>query len=338
MKTYIHKDIFKTELGFELPELQIAYHTLGNLNENKDNVIWICHALTANSNPEEWWPEMVGQGRCFDTDKYFIVCANILGSCYGTTGPLSINPKTQEPYYLDFPLITVRDMVQAHELLRIQLEIKKIKMVIGGSIGGFQSLEWAILRPEIFDNQILIACSAKSSPWVIAFNESQRLALKADASFGLKHEKAGEAGLKAARSIALISYRNSFAYNSTQAEDNENVTDHYKASSYQAYQGEKLIRRFNAYSYYYLSKSVDSHNIARNRGTLEEVLQSIRVKTTIIGITSDQLFPIHEQKFMAEHIPGSEFHEMDSPYGHDGFLIEYQQLTRIINQILKLKK
>ena len=328
-----HKGEFKLENGQSLHDIQIAYHAVGELNAAKDNVIWVCHALTANSDVADWWPNMVGDGLLFDTSKYFIVCANFLGSCYGTTGPLSINPKTNEPYYHDFPLITIRDMVNAHELLREHLGISKIFMITGGSIGSFQALEWSIMNPSLIENLVFIVSGAFASPWNIAINESQRLAINADPTFKNKNELAGLAGLKAARTIALLSYRNAATYNKTQ-HDPEEKLENFRAISYQQYQGEKLVKRFNAYSYYSITKSFDTHNVGRNRGGIEQALSAIKAKSLLIAISSDILFFPDEIREIQKHIPNSKFIEIDSLYGHDGFLIETEQLTKIINEFL----
>ncbi len=247
MDIFKYNHPFKTETGAILPSVDIAYNTWGKLNSEADNVIWVCHALTANSDVESWWPGMVGPGLLFDPEKYFIVCANVLGSCYGTTGPSSINPDTGNQWLLNFPRITVRDLVNVHEILRKQLNIKKIHSVIGASIGGFQSLEYSIMYPEIVERLIFVASSSKQSPWAIAFSESQRIAMNADSSFVGNQPDGGKKGLKAARSIALLSYRNSAAYNKTQMEEDDEKTDLFKASSYQAYQGDKLVNRFNPF-------------------------------------------------------------------------------------------
>ena len=328
-----HKGEFKLENGQSLHDIQIAYHAVGELNAAKDNVIWVCHALTANSDVADWWPNMVGDGLLFDTSKYFIVCANFLGSCYGTTGPLSINPKTNEPYYHDFPLITIRDMVNAHELLREHLGISKIFMITGGSIGSFQALEWSIMNPSLIENLVFIVSGAFASPWNIAINESQRLAINADPTFKNKHETAGLSGLKAARTIALLSYRNAATYNKTQHDPDEKL-ENFRAISYQQYQGDKLVKRFNAYSYYSITKSFDTHNVGRDRGGIEKALSGIKAKSLLIAISSDILFFPDEIKEIQKHIPNSKFIEIDSLYGHDGFLIETEQLTKIINEFI----
>ena len=323
---------FKLEKGFELPELQIVYHTYGKLNAEKSNVIWVCHALTANSNPVEWWPELIGDGFFFNPDEHFIICANVLGSCYGTTGPLSLNPVTEKPYFNDFGEVTIRDMVALHILLANHLGIDEIHTLIGGSLGGQQALEWAIIEPDRIKNLILLATNAFHSPWGIAFNEAQRLALRSDKTFYNREPSGGKDGLKAARAIALLSYRTYSAYCQTQEETDTNKTDDFKASSYQRYQGEKLINRFNAHSYYCLSKTMDSHNVGRNRKSMVDALQSIKANTLVIAIESDILFPKGEQEFLAQHINKAQFACINSFFGHDGFLIE----TKAISKELKL--
>jgi homoserine O-acetyltransferase len=332
MDTLKYNQPFKTETGAVLPGLEIVYHTWGKLNSEADNVIWVCHALTANSDVESWWPGMVGKGLLFDPEKYFIVCANVLGSCYGTTGPASINPVTGSPWLKDFPLITIRDLVNVHEILRKYLNIKHIHSVIGASIGGFQSLEYSIMYPEIVNRLIFVASSTKQSPWAIAFSESQRMAMEADNSFTENNPEGGKKGLKAARSIALLSYRNPAAYNKTQLEQDDEKLSSFKASSYQAYQGDKLVKRFNPYSYYSLVCLSDTHNTGRGRGGTAKALSSIKAKTLCIGIASDILFPVEEQKYVAANIPGAQYVEIDSFYGHDGFLIESELMTNTVRK------
>jgi homoserine O-acetyltransferase len=337
MNTQIFKypQTFKLESGKKLKELEIGFHTYGKLNKERDNVVWVCHALTANSDVFDWWKGLFGNNDYFNPDEYFIVCANILGSPYGTTSPLSENPVTGQPYYLSFPQISVRDMVKAHQLLADHLEIKDIKIVLGGSLGGQQALEWSIIEPNRIKNLILIATNAHHSPWGIAFNESQRLAIATDRSFYANKIDGGSKGLKAARSIALLSYRGYKTYSVTQQEENDKKVDNFKASSYQNYQGEKLVNRYNAYSYWYLTKVMDSHNVGRNRHGVEKALSLIKAKTLVIGIKSDLLFPVEEQQYLFRHIPKAAFAEFDSFYGHDGFLIETEALTNIITSFFK---
>jgi len=334
-QTYKYTQPFELESGKQLRELEIGFNTYGRLNANRDNVVWVCHALTANSDVLDWWKGLFGADDFFNPDEHFIVCANVLGSAYGTTSPLSINPVTGQPYYLAFPQFTVRDIVKVHQLLASHLAINKIEVLIGGSLGGQQVLEWAITEPDLIKNMVLIAGNARHSPWGIAFNESQRLSISADRTFYTGTPDGGKKGLKAARSIALLSYRCYKAYNITQQEEQDDVTDNFRASSYQSYQGDKLVNRFNAYSYWYLTKAMDSHNVGRGRKGIEKALSLIKARTLIIGIKSDVLFPIEEQQYLFQHIAQSAFAEFESFYGHDGFLIETEGLTKIIKSFLK---
>ena len=330
-----YKAPFPLESGTILPEIDIAYNTFGTLNADKSNVVWICHAFSANSNPTEWWPGMVGDGLFFDPKDYFIVCANMLGSCYGSTGPLSINPETRKKYYKDFPVVTIRDMVKSLTILRKHLGIEKIYFSCGFSMGGQQLLEWIITEPTIFNNILLGATNIKHSPWGIAFNESQRMAIEADGTFGQDDDNAGINGMKAARSIGLISYRNYKAYNITQHDEDNSKLENFKACGYQRYQGEKLAKRFNAYSYYILSKAMDNHNIERGRGAAKEVLKNIKSNIIVLGIKGDFLYPLEEQELMASLMPHSTFVAIDSHFGHDGFLIENEQISKILSTFLK---
>ncbi len=324
------------ESGEVLPSVDIVYDTFGTLNKAKDNVIWVCHALTANSDVADWWPHTVERGKFLDPDRYFIVCANFLGSHYGTTSPLSINPLTGEKYYYDFPRITVRDMVHCHQRLAKHLGIERVKLLIGSSIGGFQCMEWAIMEPGFMENLALIATTTCSEPWAAAFNESQRMAIRLDPTWGRRSDDAGLDGMAVARSIALISYRGGAAYNATQQEltSPEEASFERRAHSYQQYQGEKLRRRFNALSYYRLSEAVDSHNIARGRGSIEEALRHIKAKTLIVAISSDILFPPEAHEPLRKHIANHSYHLIESEFGHDGFLVEHEKLNTIIDNFI----
>lgn len=323
------------ESGKQLKNFKVAYHTYGRLNAKKDNVIWVCHALTANSDVFSWWTGLFGKKELFNPEEHYIICANVIGSHYGTTNPLSVNPITGNPYYLSFPEFTIRDLVKAHQLLAAHLGIETIKVLIGGSLGGQQALEWAIMANKEIENLVLLACNAAHSPWGIAFNESQRLAIATDRSFYAQKKDGGNKGLKTARSIALLSYRTYEAYGATQLESSNEKTSDFRASSYQNYQGEKLVKRFNAYSYWYLTKVMDSHNVGRGRQSITAALAAVKSNTLVIGIHNDVLFPVSEQEFIAHHIPGAKYHLVNSAYGHDGFLIETQALTGLISNFLK---
>ncbi|WP_051203946.1 homoserine O-acetyltransferase family protein [Hugenholtzia roseola] len=349
---YLHTSPLLLESGAILPQIEIEYQTFGNPNAAK--VIWICHALTANADPTDWWSGWIGEGKFFDTDPekspYFIVCANILGSCYGSTYALSPNPVTGKVYGYDFPLLTTRDMAAAHCLLRQHLQIEQIYLLMGGSLGGQQAMEWAILEPKTIENLVLIATNARHSPWGIAFNEAQRMAIQADQTWQNPTQnpqnfdpndpalfRIGAKGLAAARAIALISYRNAQAYNQTQKETENDLLEGFKAVSYQQYQGEKLVRRFDAFAYWTLSKAMDSHNVGRNRQTVAQALTQIEARTLCIGISSDLLFPPAEVQFLAQNIRKAQYVEINSDFGHDGFLLEYEQLEAALARLLTEK-
>lgn len=331
MKQYKYSAPFTLESGKTLPELEIAYETYGSLNAAKDNVVWVCHALTANADAVDWWKGLVGEGCLINPNEHFIVCANIIGSCYGSTGPLSINQTTGSPYFSDFPLVTIRDIVAAHILLRKHLGIDSIKLLMGGSMGGYQVLEWAVMEPAILQQLFLIATSPSESAWGVAVHTAQRLAIEADQSWRDKNPQAGAAGLKAARAIGMLTYRNYATFQEKQTDPDPEKIDNFKASSYLNYQGDKLVKRFNAYSYWLLTKSMDSHHLGRGRGgELIDVLKTIHQPTFIIGITSDILCPIAEQQFMVDYMPNAKLVAIDSNYGHDGFIIETKQITELL--------
>jgi len=334
IKYYHNNEGLILESGERLPRFQLAYHTYGKLNDDRSNVVWIIHALTADSNAAEWWPGMIGPGLAIDTDKYFVVCANTLGSHYGSTSPLSTDPITDVKYHHRFPRVTNRDIVQSFVKLAEYLDISTIHSLIGPSLGGQQALEWAVMFPSQIKNLLLIATNAVHSPYGIAFNESQRLAIEADATWLTDRDDAGAAGMKAARSLALLSYRTRYGYNISQKRASTDKLNEYKAASYQRYQGEKLVRRFNAYSYYLLSQVMDSHDLSRGRGSLQDSLSKVTAQTTVIGIDSDILFPIEEQKTITDHIIDSQLYIISSDYGHDGFLTEINQMTTRVSAFL----
>lgn len=326
---YIAPGPFELETGHTLPELRIAYHTYGTMNAAKDNVVWVCHALTANSDVADWWPHTVEAGRFLDPARHFVVCANIIGSHYGTTGPLHVNPATEKPWYGDFPPFTIRDIVRAHRQLADALGIGRIGTLVGSSVGGFQAVEWAVTEPGRIERLALIATDAKASPWAIAIDETQRMAIEADTTFGEPHDDAGMKGLAAARAIGLLSYRGPEGYNLTQQDCGEAPAVH-RACTYQQYQGEKLCRRYNAYSYYAILNAFDTHDAGRGRDGVERALAGIEARTLVVGITTDIIFTPAEMRRLHAMIPDSIYHEIDSPFGHDGFLVEYEQLNDIL--------
>ena len=328
--TFHFNDVFELESGETLSSFQLKFTTVGNLNEERTNAVWVCHALTGSADFTDWWAGLFSPDGPFDPAKYFIICANILGGCYGSTGPLSNKPHSTGAYYHDFPVLTNRDVVRAFDLLRLELKIKKIHTIIGGSLGGQQVLEWAILQPQVFEHIIPIACNAFHSPWGIAFNEAQRLAIEADPTWKESDARAGMEGLKAARDIGMISYRHYNTYLETQSEKTADKLDDFRAATYQRYQGEKLANRFNAFTYWLLSKMIDNHHVGRKRTSAESALKLIQAKALIIGIESDILCPLSEQKYLSEQIPNATLEVITSIYGHDGFLVEFDQLKNII--------
>lgn len=323
----------RLESGRSLPELTLSYATYGKLNAAGDNVIVICHALTANSDFHSWWPEVWNAWLTPDT-PYFFLCINMPGSCYGSTGPLSIHPQTGKPYYHSFPELSIRDMVAAYQPLIAHLGIRRIQLLTGGSMGGQQALEWAYTQPEQVERIAVLATNARHSPWGIAWNESQRMAIEADPTFAEEHAQAGQKGLQAARSIALLSYRHYGIYAQTQS-DKTSWPDTPSAVTYQRYQGDKLVRRFNAFSYHVLSRAMDSHDLGRGRGGVARALSKVHQPALIISLKTDQLFPVAEQSYLAQHMPNAQHRVIDSIFGHDGFLTEGETIGPLLHQFLE---
>lgn len=331
---YESPENFPLERGGFLPGVTIAYHTFGTLNADRSNCIWVCHALTANSDVDDWWPNTVVEEGFLDPQKHFIVCANILGSCYGSTGPTFINPESGEPWYDTFPKLTIRDMVKAHILLADYLGISSIFSLIGSSVGGFQAIEWAVMQPERFRSLVLIATAPYASPWTIAIDETQRMAIFADQSYGVKSITAAQAGLATARALGLLTYRGAQGYNLTQQDHpvaSDEVPESHRACTYQRHQGDKLIKRFDAYSYVTILDAFDTHNIGRGRGSIPRALRALTMPTLVVGISTDIIFTPPEMRELSSLIPGSTYQEIHSEFGHDGFLVEHKLLNSIIN-------
>lgn len=343
MPTYRHPQPFTLESGDTLPQLDIAYNTYGKLNAAADNVVWVCHALTANSDVADWWPGTVIDGGFLDPATNFVICANIIGSCYGSTGPMSVNPDTGRPYYRTFPRYTMRDIVTAHRILADHLGIKKIKALIGSSVGGFQAVEWAVEQPERFERLVLIATDAYASPWALAIDETQRMAIESDHTFYDDRPDGGSAGLAAARAIGLLTYRGPQGYNISQQDPsadhywdtrNPSATPPHRACTYQRYQGRKLVDRLDAYSYCAILQAFDTHNVGRGRGGITAALSRLTMPTLVVGLSTDIIFTPQEMRQLAARIPRSIYREISSPFGHDGFLVEAQQLNSILNPFL----
>lgn len=326
-ETYIHKEDFILEDGSSISGLELAYTILGELKPGR-KIVWIFHALTATSDPRQWWDGLVGDGKLFNEKDYTIIGVNLPGSCYGSTGPLSVNPNTGQPYYHSFPVFSTKDVVKAFQLVKDHLGIKQVHIGVGASMGGQHLLQWAVDEPGFFENIIPIACNAKQSAWSLAIDAAQRLAIEADGTWIESHPEAGINGMKAARAIALVHYRTfkSFEDRNKSAEQN--------AETYQRYQANKLAERFNAFSYYNLSLSRATYDLSKGYPGLEEALKRITANTFVIGIETDGLFPVTEQQFLAEQINDAKLSVIASDYGHDGFLVEYEKISNLISEFL----
>ncbi|MBO6536676.1 MAG: homoserine O-acetyltransferase [Balneolaceae bacterium] len=325
---------FITESGDELQNPHLVYHTWGKLNNQKNNVILICHALTGNSDASDWFSGLFETGGIIDLDKHFVICINHPGSCYGSIGPTSIDPNLGNPYQANFPELTIRDIVRLEQQLLDELGIQEIELIIGGSMGGMIALEFCVMDSRI-KSACLIAMGASHSAWAIGISEAQRIAIKADRNWNdgfYTNDSPPAQGLAAARSMAMITYRSPQDYERKFGRNWNIQKKQFEVESYLGYQGEKLVQRFDANSYITLTKAMDSHDIARGRGTVKTVLERLTIPILIIGIDSDLLYPIHEQIELAEHLPNSTFREIKSKYGHDAFLIEFEQMNRALRQ------
>jgi len=323
---------FDLESGGSLPGIQIAFRTWGRLSPDGDNAVVVCHAFTGSADVDRWWTRMFGPGRALDPDRDFVVCANILGSCYGTTGPASIDPSTGRPWLGSFPAITLRDMVRAQGELALALGIRSVRSVMGGSLGGMQVLEWALLYPDLVQSIVPIASSARHSAWAIGLSEAQRQAISADPRWGGGSYDPADppaAGLAAARMMAMCTYRGWESFEERYSRRSQDV-DLFAIESYLRYQGQQLVDRFDAATYHALTRAMDTHDVARGRGDFEEVLRSIRQPALVVTIDTDVLYPPEEQRVMARHMPAARLTRLESPHGHDGFLIHVDELSAMV--------
>lgn len=334
------KKPFITESGFRFNEPDVAYKTWGSLNKEKDNVILICHALTGHAAADEWFPGIFGPGRVCDPEKNFIICINVPGSPYGSVGPWSENPETGEPYRNSFPEITVRDMVRFQQQLLDQLGITGIELVLGGSLGGMQALEFVVMDNRI-QSAALVAMGKSHSPWAIGISHAQRQAIFSDPKWEKGSYKKGEGpkkGLATARMMAMITYRAPADYEKKFGRKLQGDSDQFQVESYLDYQGKKLAGRFDAHSYIILTEAMDSHDVSRGRGSFEDVLGRVHTPVKVIGIDTDHLYPVHEQRELAKLLKNGEYNEIKSSYGHDAFLIEFEQINEIITPFIKEKQ
>ncbi len=332
--TLMIDEAFTFECGKVIDGLSVTYTTWGEMNEQRDNIVWVCHPLTCSADPTQWWPGMVGLDRTLSPQKYFIVCVNVIGSCYGTTGPGSCNTHGVIPGF-DFPLTTIRDVVAVLQRVKKQLGIEHINLGIGASFGGQQLVQWMALEPGLFKHACVAGANALQSPWAKAFNETQRMAIEADESFYHDVPDGGKKGLAAARSLAVISYRSFDTYGRTQAEPTHQTFDDFKASSYQRYIGTKFTERFSAISYWYLTKAMDSHNIARHNESLEQVLATIQTNVLLLAMSGDVLFRQQEVDFMDQHLPFSTPVTIESTHGHDGLLANADRIAHTLQSFIE---
>ncbi len=337
LNTHTFEQTFITESGFSFDNPEIAYQSWGNLNDDRSNLVLVIHALTGNSNLEEWFPGLFWENSPIDLDKHFVLCINIPGSCYGSLGPWSTNPKTGEPYQSDFPVFTIRDIVRFQQKLLNELDIQGIELVLGGSMGGMIALEFALMDDRVKKLCLMVMGKAHST-WAVGISHAQRMALYSDPKWNngdYNQDDPPLKGLAAARAMAMITYRTPANYDQKFSRDRNTEKNLFEVESYLEYQGQKLVSRFDALSYDRLTKSMDTHDVSRGRGTFEEVLERLATPTLVIGVGSDRLYPALEQKELAELIPNSVYKEITSEYGHDAFLIEFDQINTYLNEFLE---
>lgn len=323
---------FELESGDRLRGAEIAYRTWGQLSPERDNAVVVCHALTGSADVDDWWPGLLGPGRALDPTKDFVVCSNILGSCYGTTGPSSPMPGSLRRWGPRFPAITIRDMVHLQARLLAHLGVRKVALVIGGSLGGMQTLEWALLYPELVRAIVPIAVSGRHSAWCIGLSEAQRFSITADPLWrdgDYPVDEPPRAGLSAARMVAMCTYRTRASFEAKFGRNRQNAGQ-FAIQSYLRYQGDKLVRRFDANAYLTLTHAMDSHDLGRGRGGYEQALRSLRQPALVVSVNSDVLYPPEEQRELVAGMPHATLGTIDSPDGHDAFLIETDRLNQLI--------
>jgi len=354
-KTVTFAEPFVMRNGEILPDLAIAYETYGSLNAEKDNAIWVCHALSgdahcagryAEASKYGWWHTLIGPGKKLDTDKYFVICSNVIGGCSGSTGPSSTNPKTGKPYGLDFPIITIADMVAAQKRLLDRLGIARLHAVIGGSMGGMQALQWAVSYPDVVRNLVAVATCVRHTAQQIAFNEVGRRAIVSDPNWKEGHYYGTEGpalGLSVARMIGHITYlsetsmMNKFGrrVRETHADKFEPA---FEVETYLSHQGSAFVGRFDANSYLYITKALDTFDLASESGTLEDSLARFKGRTLLISFSSDWLYPPVQLKEIATAIRKKQgavtYCEIETDYGHDSFLLKNDQMESLIEGFL----
>jgi homoserine O-acetyltransferase len=323
---------FELESGGRLPSVTVAYRTWGRLSATGDNAVLVCHALTGSPDVDRWWGALLGPGRALDPERDFVVCSNVLGGCYGTTGPTSPRPGGRRRWGGDFPAVTIRDIVRVQAALLDVLGVRRLRLVLGGSLGGMQVLEWALLFPERVDAIAPIAVSARHSAWTIALSGAQRRAIAADPRWrgGRYPEGNGPAaGLAIARQIAMCTYRSRASLEARFSRD-EGETGGFAVLGWLEHHGRALVERFDAATYVTLTKAMDTHDVGRARGGWREALASVRQPALVVSIDSDVLYPPVEQEELAAALPHGRLVTLASPHGHDAFLIEGETVNALL--------
>jgi homoserine O-acetyltransferase len=331
-KTFRLPGAFDLEGGERLEGVEVAYRSWGSLSLEADNAVLVCHALSGSADVDGWWSGVVGPGRGLDPEHDYVVAANVLGGCYGTTGPSTPAPGFPNGRGPEFPDVTIRDQVRLQAALLRGLGVRRLRLVVGGSMGGMQALEWGVTEPLPVDAVAALGAPARHSPWAIGLAETQRKAIETDLAWkGGRYDSGAppKSGLAAARMLAMCSYRSPGSFRRRFRRERA-ATGAFQVESYLRYQGEKLADRFDANSYLVITRAMDTHDLARGRGSLEGILQGIRPKVLLVGIPSDVLYTPEEVEELAEGIPGSELAWIESPHGHDAFLMELDEVSEIL--------
>jgi homoserine O-acetyltransferase len=323
---------FDLESGGRLPSVTVAYRTWGRLNAAADNAVLVCHALTGSADVDRWWGALLGPGRALDPERDFVLCSNVLGGCYGTTGPTSPRPGGRRRWGGDFPAVSIRDIVRVQAALLDALGVRRLRLVLGGSLGGMQVLEWALLFPERVAALVPIAVSARHSAWTIALSAVQRQAIYNDPRWRGGRYPAGngpEAGLAVARQVAMCTYR-SRASLEARFSRGESEAGGFAVEAWLQHHGRALVDRFDAATYVALTKAMDTHDVGRGRGGWREALATVRAPALVVSIGTDVLYPPVEQEELASALPNGRLATLDSPHGHDSFLIEGETVNALV--------
>lgn len=356
---FVSNEPFHFEGGGSVPSITLRYETYGRLNREKSNAILVCHALSGdhhaagvhdlNDRKTGWWNNLIGPGKAIDTSKFFVICSNCLGGCQGSTGPSSINPLTNRPYALDFPALSLRDMVRAQKLLIDHLGIDRLHAAVGGSMGGMQAMLWAIDYPERVHRLLPMATTAQQNAQAIAFNEVGRSAIMQDPGWNNGNYEQGNGpnvGLAIARMMAHITYlsdqglEQKFGRRQRQNAEREHFGIEFEVESYLRYQGRSFVNRFDANTYLYFTKALDRFDLyAMGDGSLEKTMEPLLAETLIVAITSDWLFPPEQNRSIAHTLmrlgKRVSYAELDMPQGHDAFFVEAPELYELVRNFLE---